>query len=134
MGRKPLTFKHTQGDTGASLPSNTATRSVVAQHLGTARLVGWDTCPSQSPQVTVAILFQKGAGKRVELPPARAQPPPAGDWGASAEHPSRMASGPGISKCKEKACPRWVRQGGRSCWSKWTLQGRRSLTPFRGVL
>ncbi|KAL2303380.1 hypothetical protein Nmel_008646 [Mimus melanotis] len=53
-----------------------------------AGMVGWDTCSSQSPQATVATLFQKGTGQRVELPPARAQPPPAGDWRASAGHPS----------------------------------------------
>lgn len=52
--------------------------------------VGWDTC---SPQTTVVTLFPKGAGERVELPPARAQPPPAGDWKVSAGHPSHMASG-----------------------------------------
>ncbi|NXB43942.1 JIP1 protein, partial [Leucopsar rothschildi] len=55
----------------------TRVRSVVAQHLGQARVVGWDTCSSLSPQATVATLFQKGAEQRVELPPARAQPPPA---------------------------------------------------------
>lgn len=52
LGRKALTFKHLQpwGDIGASLPSDTATRSAVAQR--------WGISSSQPSRVTVATLLQ----------------------------------------------------------------------------
>lgn len=66
----------------------------MAQCWGPARGARWGICSSQPSQAMVASLLQERRvqGEGVGLPLARAQPPPAGDWRASAGLPARQAS------------------------------------------